>query len=198
MKLNYIDKYILRPFSTIRRNKADFLLWFMFTVIAGQFGVFANIILNTVGTDHGLLYSIYQDSYNGSFYTFGIAVATSSLGLLYSDFIKRHSIRFNKMKVLYSMIIFFFVMFSGIAYASSQLAKNSQKNDISSYALDIPQLLVYVFSLLICTYCYCLMSLDPEKDSDLDDPFHQVDTKKANESIVKSKSIKDDGKGIAV
>lgn len=196
--MKFLEKYISRPFSTINRNRADFSLWFMFTIIAGQFGIIANVILTTVGTDKGLAHSIYLDAYNGSFYTFGIAVATSSLGLLYADFIKRHKIKFNKIKVLYSMIIFFFVMFSGIAYAASQLAKNSVENELKNYVVDFPQLLVYIFSIIICTYCYCLMSLDPEKDSELDDIFHESDTKKASESIIKSKVLKNDGKGVEV
>ncbi len=37
--------YIFDPFKVIKENKLEFFIWFVFTILAGQLGILANIII---------------------------------------------------------------------------------------------------------------------------------------------------------
>lgn len=190
--------YIKKPLCKILDHKVDFFVWLMFTIVAGQIGIFANLILNVVGTGNGALHSIYMDSLNGSFYTFGIAAVTSSLGIIYSDSLKKGSRDFNQIKVVFSILVVFFLIFIAIVYASAQLPKSSK--DITSivYSVDYIQLFVYLFSIFICIYCYGLMKLDPIKDREINDKFDEKDTKVVHDNILESGNLTQDRSGISL
>jgi hypothetical protein len=105
-----LHRLFFSPFSVIRERPSIFMIWLLFTVAAGQFGIFANIIIRYYTTDLPVLHSIYLDTINGTFITFSIALVASLLGLLFINLLESNKFKFKTIKV-YTIIasIFFFL-----------------------------------------------------------------------------------------
>jgi hypothetical protein len=186
------------PFSVISENKSEFFIWFLFTIITGQIGIIANFIVRYYTNNTSITHSIYEDSINGSFYTFSIALVASLLGPIFINFINAKKLQFKTLKTFTIIIATFFLFITGIIYASIQ-SNSSITLAKLNLEIDNTQLTIYILAIAIASYGYCILRLE---DSGLDfhtidDPiFSEEDDKNVEETINISKSIKHDENGI--
>ncbi|EJG1536630.1 hypothetical protein CKI55_RS22690 [Vibrio parahaemolyticus] len=192
--------YIFDPFKVIKDNKLEFFIWFVFTILAGQLGILANIIIRYFSHSMTISQAIYLDSASGSFYTYAIAVAASALGPLFANFIKNKKPEFTSIKIVSIIVVMFFLILSGIIYAAVQikaLSANGIPMDIN-LTLDMPQFTIYVLSIFIGLYTYCLLKISTPGYEHLEDSFYEIDDATVRDVVKESKSKNDDGSGVAI
>lgn len=188
---------IFDPLTVIKHHWADFIIWFIFTIIAGQLGIILNIIIRKYSYDTPVSHSIYLDSITGNFYTFVIATVASMLGPLFINIVDSKRLKFKTLKVFATVVTIFTLFFTGVIYSVAQSKNNSSLENIK-IKIDPTQLTIYILSIFICIYAYSLIKLDnhQKKYGHLDDPpFSVVDDKKVALVTECSKSLVDDGKG---
>ena len=147
------------PFKVIQENKSDFLIWFLFTIVTGQFGILANFIVRHYTSGTSLSNSIYIESTNGSFYTFAIALIASLLGPIFLNFIKSERIQFRTLKTFTIIVAIFYLFITGIIYASLH-SKFISSSLIGNLSIDITQTVIYVFAIIFASYGYCILRLE--------------------------------------
>lgn len=192
-----IFKIIFDPLTVIKHNRADFVIWFIFTIFAGQLGIILNIIIRKYSYNTPISHSIYLDSLTGSFYTFVIATVASMLGPLFINIVDSERLKFKTLKVFATVATIFTLFFTGVIYSVTQSKNNSSLGNIK-IKIDSTQLTIYILSIFICIYAYSLIKLDNHhrKYGHLDDPpFSAVDDRKVALVTQDSKSLVDDGKG---
>ncbi|SDD32210.1 hypothetical protein [Williamwhitmania taraxaci] len=185
------------PLSVITDNRSEFTIWFLFTIVTGQIGIIANMIIRHYTYSTSISESIFVDSQNGSFYTFSIALVASLLGPLFINLLNSSKFSFKTLKIYTIIFSIFFLFFAGIVYAVIQ-SKNGFENKNLVLKIDWTQLLMYILALIIVIYGYCIIRLenDPLKYKFIDDPlFNEKDDEDVNERIEESKKVTDDGKG---
>lgn len=195
--LKKLFKLIIDPVTVVQYYKTEFALWFIFTIIAGQLGILVNFIIRYYSYGISIPTSIYLDSISGSFYIFSIATVASMLGPLFTNILLSNKLVFKTLKVFTTVITIFFLFFSGVVYSVIQ-----SKSDIPLSNLklnpDWTQIVVYLFSLFLCFYVYCILKLDnyQKKYKHLNEPiFSEQDDNRVAAVTQESKSVIDDGKG---
>lgn len=176
----------LKPFLVIKQQKGLFMLWFLFTIIAGLLGPIINIINKCWFGLHPMGYAsaILQESLSGTFYTFSVVLIASSLGAVLLKMFELSN-KFLKLKLYYIAICIFPMLIGAVCYSShmsNQTVGNhrletvvkitSEKSD-SIADVDHIQLVFFVIAIIIGVYAFCLqyMSLNPEKFPDLQDDY---------------------------
>ena len=187
--------YILDPFKIINSNKLEFFIWFIFTILAGQLGILANIIIRYFTHSISVSQSIYLDSQSGSFYTFSIAIAASALGPLFANFIKNKKPEFTSIKIVSIILIIFFLVISGIVYAAVQMKSLSSTVDFS-LSVDWAQLTVYLVAIFIGLYTFCLLRIGAPEFEHLDDSFNEKDDAIVKDVVSKSRKLTQDSSGV--
>jgi hypothetical protein len=186
------------PFKVIIERKGEFLIWFLFTIITGQIGIIANFIVRYYTNDTPISHSLYEDSINGSFYTFSIALVASLLGPMFINFINSKKLQFRTLKTFTIITAIFFLFITGLIYASIQANSSLQLTDIV-LKIDKTQLVIYALALILVSYGYCILRLESSglDFHFIDDPiFSEMDDKNVEETIKASKEIKKDENGI--
>ncbi len=192
-----IIKLIFDPLTVIKHGWTEFIIWFVFTIFAGQLGIILNVIIRKYSYGTPVVHSIYLDSITGSFYTFVIATVASMLGPLFINIVDSERLKFKTLKVFATIVTIFTLFFTGVIYSITQSKNNSSLGNIK-FKIDPTQLIIYILSIFICIYAYSLIKLDKHQKNygHLDDPpFSVVDDKKVATVTQESKSIVDDGKG---
>lgn len=171
------------PFKVIKENKSDFLIWFLFTIVTGQFGILANFIVRHYTSGTCLSNSIYIESMNGSFYTFAIALIASLLGPIFLNFIKSDRIQFRTLKTFTIIIAIFYLFITGIIYASIQ-SKLIGCTILGNLKIDFTQAIIYIFAIIFASYGYCILRLETSNldFNDINDPLFN----KQNDTHVKN------------
>jgi len=186
------------PFKVIIENKSDFLIWFLFTILTGQFGIIANLIVRYYTSGTSLTSSMYIESANGSFYTFSIALIASLLGPVFIDFIKSERIKFRTLKTFTIIISIFYLFITGIIYASIQ-SKSKALPILENIDIDFSQTLIYVFAIVFASYGYCILRLEFSNlnFNQIDDPlFNEQNDKNVDEILVAEPLLNEDPNGI--
>lgn len=62
-----IFQYLYKPFYVIRLNKANFTIWFLFTILGGNLGLASNVLIRKYINNLSLIDSIVLDYHSGSF-----------------------------------------------------------------------------------------------------------------------------------
>lgn len=86
-----IFQYLYKPFYVIRLNKANFTIWFLFTILGGNLGLASNVLIRKYINNLSLIDSIVLDYHSGSFYIFSIVLLASSVGNVLIDFLSNNS-----------------------------------------------------------------------------------------------------------
>lgn len=191
---------VFKPFQVIGERKGEFILWFLFTIITGQIGIIANIIIRSYTNSASIAESIAIDSENGNFYTFAIALVASLLGPLFINFLNSTKLAFKTLKTFTIVISIFFLFLSGLIYAAVQ--SSGQVNHLSNhFNIDKTQIFIYVFSIIFVAYGYCILRLENSglNFDEIDDPlFNDLDDASVNEMVEDSKGLMNDENGIAL
>jgi len=191
-------KRTLEPLKVIKLEKPYFIIWLVFTVLAGQIGIVTNIILRGNFRDFSIVESVLQDSLNGSFYTYSIALFASTLGLLFINIIEKNPTNFKTFKVYLLIITIFSLFFAGVYYSVGTLKTISEiKSQITDICIDWPQLLFLILSIIFAIYTFSITRLDLnyEKFKHLDDNYAEKDDKDVENLDDKVADLKVDKKG---
>lgn len=188
-------RFVLDPFKIIKTNKLEFFIWFVFTILAGQLGILANIIIRYFTHSMPVSQSIYLDSLSGSFYTFSIAIAASALGPLFANFIKNKKPEFTSLKIVSIILIIFFLIISGIIYAAVQMKSLSSSVDIQ-LSIDSSQLTVYLLAIFIGLYTYCLLRIGAPEFEHLEDSYNEQDDAIVKDVVAESHKLTEDSSGV--
>jgi len=183
-KIRQYMSQILEPLKIVRDETKLFLVWFIFTILAGQIGIITNIILKYKVNNIAISQSIMEESIIGSFFTFAIVLFASTLGLLFVNILERNPTVFKSFKVFLLIITVFSLFFAGIYYSASTISeKNPTKVKIENFNLDFPQIIFFILSIIFAMYTYCITRLDLnyEKYQHLDDNYAEKDNEKVEE-----------------
>jgi len=125
-------------------------------------------------------------------------MTSSALGPIFASFINNSMPKFSSLKIITMSLTIFFLLLSSIIYASTQAV--SLKDSVTYYSVDCSQLIVYLITIFICVYCYCLLKIDLPKFEHLDDSkwYNQQVDEEVNNNIFESKRIADDGFGMKI
>jgi hypothetical protein len=191
-------KRTLEPLSVIKLERTYFVIWLVFTVLAGQIGIITNIILRGNFKNFTLVESLLHDSINGSFYTYSIALFASTLGLLFVNIIEKNPTNFKTFKVYLLIITIFSLFFAGVYYSVSTLKTIGEiKSQITNICIDWPQLIFLILSIIFAIYTFSITRLDLncDKYKHLDDNYAEKDDKDVEKLDDKVSEIKTDKKG---
>lgn len=186
------------PFKVIKENKGEFLIWFLFTILTGQFGILANFIVRNYTSGTSISNSIYIESSNGSFYTFVIALVASLLGPVFLNFIKSERIQFRTLKTFTVIVAIFFLFVTGIIYASIQ-STTMGNIPIGKLHIDITQTAIYVFAIFFASYGYCILGLESSNlnFNNINDPlFNEQNDEHVEEILHAEPLLNQDQNGI--
>ena len=191
-------KKIFLPFIVICDNKTEFFIWALFTLLAGQLGIITNIIIRKFGTEIGIFESLYLDALAGNFYIFAIAIVASMLGGVFTTFLSSKELSFRHIRMIASSLLVLFLIFISILYSATQLKISNQMPHAVSeikYTVDWWQTIVYIFSMVIATYCFCIIKLHLPKFKILSsvEDYNVQETQIVDELSRNAKKINNDG-----
>lgn len=186
------------PFSTYlsKRNLVCSLLWIIFTVGLSLIGTIINVIKiaffdisagdNSVCFLNKVAYSIYLDSRSGTFYTFSIVMAASTLYPLFEGFI-RHNFHYVNLRVLSIIGALLLLAFGGVFYSFSTI-KEQEIVAITNFkpCLDVYQFTFFLIAIFISSYSFSLgLMMDEHKRN----PHPEIDdfdyAEKENQEVEK-------------
>ena len=188
------------PLRVISEKKSEFIIWLLFTIVTGQFGIFANLIVRAYTNDTSISQSLLIDSMNGSFYTFSIALVASVLGPIFINFINSKKLPFRTLKTFTIIIAIFYLFVAAIIYAAVQ-ANESSNTSAQIISIDFSQLILYVIAIAFAIYGYCILRLESSglDFNVLDDPlFNEQDDEKVEETMEQGRDVSQDENGIAL
>lgn len=191
-------KKLLSPYKVIKDNISEFIIWFLFTIIMGQAGIIAKVLIRKYSNETPIFQSIYSDSISGNFYTFAIALVAAVLGPLFINLINSEKLKFKSIKVLTIIAAIFFLFITGIIYASVQ-SKNLNQTGIVDLSIDWTQLLLYIFAIAFASYGYSILRLELSKQNfnDVDDPlFNEEDDINVKEVFDLTEDLVTDKNGV--
>lgn len=186
------------PFKVITESKSDFFIWFLFTIVTGQFGILANFIVRHYTSETSFSNSIYIESMNGSFYTFAIALIASLLGPIFLNFIKSDRIQFRTLKTFTIIIAIFYLFITGIIYTSIQ-SKIIGSSTLGNLRIDFTQTIIYIFAIIFASYGYCILRLESSNlnFNNINDPlFNEQNDEHVEEILVAEPLLNQDPNGI--
>ncbi len=179
-------KALWKPWTIIPDNKLIFFVWFMFTILASQIGTIINLIIRVINGELSFIQSIYQESVNGSFYTFSIVLIASLLSPLFINFVENSPTHFKSIKIVLITILIFTLFFAGIFYSTS-VKDNYNIEHLSEilYSVDIYQLIFFIIAIILALYAFCVNRLDlnKEKYEELNDNDYREKDDKARDAL---------------
>lgn len=165
-----------------KRNLVRSILWLIFTVGLALIGTIINVIkiaffdisinMSNICFLKKVAYSIYLDSRSGTFYTFSIVMAASTLYPLFEGFIK-HNFHYLNLRVLAIIVALLLLTFGGVFYSFSSI-KYQAVAAIVNYepCIDWYQLAFFLVAVCISTYSFGLgLMMDEHKSN----PHPEID-----------------------
>jgi len=96
-------KIAFAPLDVIKKRKSAFLIWFIFTIIAGQIGIIVDFAIGFNTTNQSIFdfagEFLYKNSRIGNFYIIGIAICASMLANIFTEIVADDKIKFRVHKV---------------------------------------------------------------------------------------------------
>lgn len=191
-------KRLIEPLDIIRIETKFFLIWFIFTILAGQIGFITNVILKNNFKKISFVDSLIQESSSGNFYVYSIVLFASTIGLLFVNIVERNPTNFKTFKVFLLIITIFCLFFGGIYYSSATLKSLDYAiKTISSMSIDWPQSIFLILSVITALYTYCItrMDLNYDRFKHLDDNYAENDDKRVEQLDEKASDATVDKKG---
>ncbi|MFB4362932.1 hypothetical protein RAC65_20000 [Pantoea sp. BS_8] len=190
-------KSLLYPFDAIRKNKIEFFIWIVFTVVCGQMGIIANIIIRYYSHSIPLNQSIYIEGSSGSFYTFSIALIASALGPMFVSFFSS-KLEFKTIKIISIILLIIFLQLSGIIYAATQ-SKDLTFPNSNDLTCGLTQPIIYVISIVLVGYTFGVLKLNATAHTDInDESYIEKEDATVTTQAMATKEVTDDGKGVVI
>lgn len=175
---------IVIPLTTFwgRRNLVRSILWMLFSVGLSLVGTIINVIkiaFFDISIDNPkvnfmkeVAYSIYLDSRSGTFYTFSIVMAASTLYPLFEGFVK-HNFHYLNLRVLAIIAALLLLSFGGVFYSFSSIdSQDVVCIDNFEPCVDIYQLSFFLFAIFISSYSFSLGLMMDEHENN---PHPEID-----------------------
>ncbi len=170
-----IRESIIAPIKVIGYHKHDFFLWLVYVVFAGLLGVIINIVKRWIFDGEGFQKALTFDSQADCFYTFSLVICSSLIWPIFKSLTNKEQPEYCLIRTVLLTVLIFTDLFCAIFYAFSSI--NSHKwflqvcNDW--YSIDIPQLLFFIFALILSLYSFGLSYL----------PIHSEEFKVTDEHL---------------
>lgn len=192
-----LKKSLSYPFDAIRKNKREFFIWIVFTVICGQMGIIANIIIRYYSHSIPLDQSIYIEGSSGSFYTFSIALIASALGPMFVTFFSS-KLEFKTIKIISIILLIILLQLSGIIYAATQ-SKDLILPNSNELTFGLTQPIIYVISIVLVGYTFGVLKLNATAHTDIDDESYiEKEDATVIDQTMATNEVTDDGKGVMI
>lgn len=165
-ELNKIWLSIIAPFKVIGHHKHDFLLWFIYVVVAGLLGIIINVVKLWIFDGEGFQKSLTYDSQSGSFYTFSLVICASLIWPIFKSLTSKEQPEYFLIRTILLTILIFTDLFCAIFYAFSNI--NSHKCFFRLrdewYPIDLPQLVFFLIAIMCSIYSFGLSYLPKHSD----------------------------------
>lgn len=195
MGVRFVD-YLTKPFLVIRKKKTAFTLWFLSTIIAGNFGLVSNMFIRNYMNDMPAKKSLMMDFNGGSLFLFSIVLLASSFGSVLIDFISKDDKDFKHPKTIWFIVTVLVWGICGVVYACFMSAQLEPINkDVSG---DVWQWIFFVCSIVLSIYAYCLVIMeanDPDFTS-ISDNYDKKEEQRIRQMGEKQEELINDGKEI--
>ncbi|AVD48177.1 hypothetical protein ACEVOW_003286 [Salmonella enterica] len=192
-----LKKSLSYPFDAIRKNKREFFIWIVFTVVCGQMGIIANIIIRYYSHSIPLDQSIYIEGSSGSFYTFSIALIASALGPMFVTFFSS-KLEFKTIKIISIILLIILLQLSGIIYAATQ-SKDLILPNSNDLTFGLTQPIIYVISIVLVGYTFGVLKLNATAHTDIDDESYiEKEDATVIDQTMATNEVTDDGKGVMI
>lgn len=192
-----LKKSLSYPFDAIRKNKREFFIWIIFTVVCGQMGIIANIIIRYYSHSIPLDQSIYIEGSSGSFYTFSIALIASALGPMFVTFFSS-KLEFKTIKIISIILLIILLQLSGIIYAATQ-SKDLILPNSNDLTFGLTQPIIYVISIVLVGYTFGVLKLNATAHTDIDDESYiEKEDATVIDQTMATNEVTDDGKGVMI
>ncbi len=192
-----LKKSLSYPFDAIRKNKREFFIWIVFTVVCGQMGIIANIIIRYYSHSIPLGQSIYIEGSSGSFYTFSIALIASALGPMFVTFFSS-KLEFKTIKIISIILLIILLQLSGIIYAATQ-SKDLILPNSNDLTFGLTQPIIYVISIVLVGYTFGVLKLNATAHTDIDDESYiEKEDATVIDQTMATNEVTDDGKGVMI
>ena len=200
--IKQVPKYfwqILKPFKLITKISSIFIIWFSSVIFISHVGVLAVFI--AYNSQYSFIDILSQVLQQGILYGISIVLCASYLSIIFVDMIitnkKKDQIPFMSYKLTAVTITIADIIVISLLYMSTFM-EYANINEVlnSTLDIDIIQILVHIFSIMLVIYLFCLSNLNLEYDEfkDLDDQG----TSESDKLKEKSETVNDDGKGISL
>ena len=178
-------KRLFLPFGYIGIKTSRSLIWLLFTVIFGLFGILFNVFASF--PEKSLYEAILHELAVNSFYTYSVVLLASSMGALFVNMSELKSFVFSDIKI-WLMVVIFILMF-----ISSFLCQGMEKFRGHFWM----QLGYFLISITLSIYSYCVCHLDeyPEKFARLLTRYSATELEEMNRVISKSQELTKDKNG---
>ncbi|EEZ5288599.1 hypothetical protein DDL85_000309 [Escherichia coli] len=192
-----LKKSLSYPFDAIRKNKREFFIWIVFTVVCGQMGIIANIIIRYYSHSIPLNQSIYIEGSSGSFYTFSIALIASALGPMFVTFFSS-KLEFKTIKIISIILLIILLQLSGIIYAATQ-SKDLILPNSNDLTFGLTQPIIYIISIVLVGYTFGVLKLNATAHTDIDDESYiEKEDATVIDQTMATNEVTDDGKGVMI
>lgn len=189
-------EFIKVPLSVVKDYKRESILWILFVILAGQFGVICNWFIQTFFTQNTLISAIKSDFGNGNFYIFTISLMASSFFIVLVSFLYDQESHFKSIKLFTLVFLGIGILWCGIVHSLVQLKPTYIYADyVFKYCL---QFIGYLVGIFFSIYAACIVKLnyDNETHKKVDDKsFHKKTDQSVKEMEEKSKAVTKDRKG---
>ena len=195
MGVRFFD-YIKKPFLAIRKKKAAFTLWFLSTIIAGNFGLVFNMFIRNYMNNLSPGNSLIMDLKGGSLFLFSIVLLASSFGSVLIDFISKEDKDFKQPKTIWFIITVLVWGVSGVVYACFMSAQLEPINkDVTK---DVWQWVFFIVSIALSIYAYCLVIMDANDPdyASISDNYDKKEEQSIKRLGEKQEVLTNDGKEI--
>lgn len=178
-------KRLFLPFCYIGLKTSKSLMWLLFTVIFGLFGIILNIYASF--PDKTLYEAILREFAVNSFYTYSVVLLASAMGALFTKMSEIKSFVFSDIKI-WVMVFIFIQMF-----ISSFLCQGMEKFSGHFWL----QFIYFLFSILLTVYSYCVCHIDeyPDKFSRLLTRYSEAELAEVQKMISESQTLTKDKNG---
>lgn len=190
------SKYLTKPFLAVTKNKTAFTLWFVSTIIAGNFGLVFNMFIRNYMNNISAVDSLERDFKSGSLFLFSIVLLASSFGSVLIDFSSKGDKDFKQPKTIWFIITILVWGSCGVVYACFMSAQLEPINkDVSG---DVWQWGFFFLSIVLSVYAYCLVIMDANDPdySPISDNYEKKEEQRIKMLGEKQNNLKSDGKEI--
>jgi fumarate reductase subunit D len=149
---------LVKPLAVIPDAMAAFCIFLCITIVVGQAGILLTLLTSLSGSGMTFKGIISDNLVSGNFYTFSISLIASSITPFLVEYLDKKQIHFRSIKIIGSVLAIVFLLLPMTCLFARHIGTSSSST--SDIHIDWIQLIFYGFSILSCTYLYCVFLLD--------------------------------------